>query len=446
MLRKKFSMNFLSLGFLFISSASIASSIPLFSDNYSTFQLGSTPVSSSVGLGCNQTPGGTPSNTLHFTFPQPAVGNWSMLVSPDYQNHLTWSGTAATQSWAYNPSVGALYFHAALNWSSSQPAAYDQGFAFLSNTNFDSTQYLSIQESIAYDTCQQTGSGASCQVGPALINSESNYRAVYLSGQSGSSSINVMRYAPCDSQQLYYADGSTVTTPILEQMTIRIDYLGASTEPTPGGWNYYVNGKQAYLKSTLPNLFNGSVPTPSEPSTYLQAALIPATGPTRLGTYMTVNGSQSADMSYIEGRLFSASAYEFNAIPASAISFTASNLNSSGQVIAGTMPSLSGWSSGGFDPAWIQLDLGATESVKKIRLLTSQTPSGATTHVITGSNSITAAGALYSPITLGTISANTVDDQWLNLEFPAWQGVRYIRITTTKSPSWVGWRQLQIYD
>ena len=441
-----FSRNLALLGFLSTTSLSFASSVPIFSDNYSSFQLGSGTVGANAALTCSEIPGGVPANLVNFKFPASVVGKWSMLVSTDYQNHLSWSGAGPTSSWAYSSAANALYFHAALNWPAPS-LQYDQGFAFLTNTTFDSNRYLSAQASIAYDTCQQTGSAVSCQVGTTLINSESNYRAVYLAGQSGSASVNVIRYAPCDAQQLVYVDGTPVTAPIAQPVTIRIDYLGSPSEPSPGGWNYFINGRQAFLQSSLPNRFNSAVPAPSESSTYLQAPLIQAAGATRLGTYMTVNGSdQSANLGYVEGRLFNTSLYEFNVVPANNITFTSSNLKSNGNVVSGTIPGLVGWNSGGTAPAWIQLDLHNVESVKKIRLLTAQTPSGNTTHIITGSNSITAAGDLYSPVTLGTISSFSTDNQWLNLEFPAWQGVRYIRISTVQSPSWVAWRQIEVYN
>ncbi len=99
------------------------------------------------------------------------------------------------------------------------------------------------------------------------------------------------------------------------------------------------------------------------------------------------------------------------------------------------------WSSGvfGVSNPWIELYLGESNvnAATQIRLLTAQDPSGNTTHVVTGT---TITG---SSVSLGTISGNTVDSQWLELNFSLVQ-LRYIRVTTTQSPSWVNWREIQI--
>jgi hypothetical protein len=97
------------------------------------------------------------------------------------------------------------------------------------------------------------------------------------------------------------------------------------------------------------------------------------------------------------------------------------------------------WSSGVFAAVspYIQLDLGTDKSVSQIKLLTGQSPSGTTTHVVTG---YTSGG---TQVSIGTLSGNTSDNQWLNVNTST--AVRHVRITTTQSPSWVGWREIQVY-
>jgi hypothetical protein len=95
------------------------------------------------------------------------------------------------------------------------------------------------------------------------------------------------------------------------------------------------------------------------------------------------------------------------------------------------------WSAGGSAPQWIQLDLGEEMTVSKIRLLTSQTPAGATIHQISAG---TAPDKLDS---IGTLDANTQDNQWLELALPQ-NNIRYLKINTVKSPSWTAWREIEI--
>ena len=98
------------------------------------------------------------------------------------------------------------------------------------------------------------------------------------------------------------------------------------------------------------------------------------------------------------------------------------------------------WNSGGFGPQWIQIDLGKTAAVRKIRLQVAQSPSGNTVHEIAVGQSPT------SLTTVDTLKLNTSDGQWIESKNFGKDGgnVRYIRITTKSSPSWVAWKEIQI--
>jgi hypothetical protein len=96
------------------------------------------------------------------------------------------------------------------------------------------------------------------------------------------------------------------------------------------------------------------------------------------------------------------------------------------------------WSSGMFAPGWIQLDLGQPTTISRVRLYTAQYPAGPTSHQIEGGLT---PGSLAP---LGTLDGDTADEQWLELRTNA--QVRYVKVVTVKSPSWVGWRELEVYE
>ncbi len=97
------------------------------------------------------------------------------------------------------------------------------------------------------------------------------------------------------------------------------------------------------------------------------------------------------------------------------------------------------WIAPGYAPQWIEVDLGAAVPLKKLRMLVSQTPAGQTTHVVTGGMSPAPTSVLQ------TVSGKTSDGQWLEASLDTATSVRYIRITTTGSPSWVSWHELEFY-
>jgi hypothetical protein len=95
------------------------------------------------------------------------------------------------------------------------------------------------------------------------------------------------------------------------------------------------------------------------------------------------------------------------------------------------------WLSGDGPPGWIELRLRKLSTLKTVRLTVAQDPAGATTHVVLVGSSIANLHAVH------TFKGQTRDGQVL-----AWtpsaplRGVLIVRILTTRSPSWVAWREI----
>jgi hypothetical protein len=101
------------------------------------------------------------------------------------------------------------------------------------------------------------------------------------------------------------------------------------------------------------------------------------------------------------------------------------------------------WSAGAPPPQWIEIDLGAEYNIQSIRLLISQSPSGQTIHKVRGKGD----GVQDPYILLHTFQGNTTDSQILTITpSQPWFGVRFFRIDTILSPSWVAWREIEILD
>ncbi len=100
---------------------------------------------------------------------------------------------------------------------------------------------------------------------------------------------------------------------------------------------------------------------------------------------------------------------------------------------------LSLWNSGGPPPAEIVIDLGTPKTISEIRLLTLQDPAGTTMHRVEVRRPV--GGWML----LEKLTGFTAGDQWLRV-FPSAPvtGIRWIRVKTQKSPSWVGWRDIQV--
>jgi F5/8 type C domain/Divergent InlB B-repeat domain len=98
------------------------------------------------------------------------------------------------------------------------------------------------------------------------------------------------------------------------------------------------------------------------------------------------------------------------------------------------------WNSGSYAPQWIEVDLGAVKAVDELDLVVSQLPDSSTTHRIYGK-----ANEADPYTLLHEFNGFTVDAQVLQYVLPTQQQLRYVKVETTSSASWVAWREIGVY-
>ena len=97
------------------------------------------------------------------------------------------------------------------------------------------------------------------------------------------------------------------------------------------------------------------------------------------------------------------------------------------------------WNAGHHPPAWIELDLGAAYAVDRVTLIVEQTPAGPTVHNVYFGNESRAFTLVQ------VLSGQTADGQVLSFAPQAGSGVRYVKVETTSSPSWVAWNENEVW-
>ncbi|HEY5984569.1 MAG TPA: amidohydrolase family protein [Anaerolineales bacterium] len=97
------------------------------------------------------------------------------------------------------------------------------------------------------------------------------------------------------------------------------------------------------------------------------------------------------------------------------------------------------WNSGQDAPQWIMLDLGEPKTIKSFRLNISQYPEGETVHQIW-------VGAFPDKLKRIYEFSGFTKDPGTLVYTPTspLNGIQYIKILTTNSPSWVAWREIEI--
>ncbi|MCJ7797332.1 MAG: amidohydrolase family protein, partial [Thermoleophilia bacterium] len=98
------------------------------------------------------------------------------------------------------------------------------------------------------------------------------------------------------------------------------------------------------------------------------------------------------------------------------------------------------WGAGTHPPQRIEIDLGQAFDLDRLVLIPSQFPEGPTVHAIWGR------GDAGDYRLLHEFRGSTADGVALEVSpTAAWAAVRYLKIETTESPSWVAWREVQAY-
>lgn len=101
------------------------------------------------------------------------------------------------------------------------------------------------------------------------------------------------------------------------------------------------------------------------------------------------------------------------------------------------------WNAGGFAPQFMEIDLGYPRELSAIQAVPAQFPEGFTTHLVYGSND----RWFYDE--LAGYTGYSSDGRLLqfnnHVRNLASGRYRFIRIVTQQSPSWVSWREIQIY-
>lgn len=92
------------------------------------------------------------------------------------------------------------------------------------------------------------------------------------------------------------------------------------------------------------------------------------------------------------------------------------------------------------DQPYIEIQFAQDRIVKRLELVVSQSPNGATSHTVTGR---TAAGVT---VALGTVAQSTSDGQIVSFTVTDNTPIKYVRVQTTNSNgSWVGWKEIRAF-
>ena len=98
------------------------------------------------------------------------------------------------------------------------------------------------------------------------------------------------------------------------------------------------------------------------------------------------------------------------------------------------------WGSGDYAPQWLKVDLGQDQDLGTVKLYVAQYPGGNTSHRLEAAKS---SGAW---VLLKEFNGTTSDGDILIWTSGGSEDFyRYVRVTTTESPSWISWKEVEVY-
>lgn len=99
------------------------------------------------------------------------------------------------------------------------------------------------------------------------------------------------------------------------------------------------------------------------------------------------------------------------------------------------------WVVAGDAPGWIEVDLQGAFLVQRIELVVEQTPEGETAHRILGR-----ASKDQEYLELHVFEGLTRDGQVLAYTPAEPTELRFIRVETSRTPSWVAWKEIRVFS
>jgi len=97
------------------------------------------------------------------------------------------------------------------------------------------------------------------------------------------------------------------------------------------------------------------------------------------------------------------------------------------------------WNQVGYAPAWVSVDLGSISTVNNIVFNVSQSPDGDTAHYVYSSID----GINWQQV--DNFNFYTSNHQEFTRNYTNLNGIRYLKVLTTSSPSWVSWYEISVF-
>jgi len=109
-------------------------------------------------------------------------------------------------------------------------------------------------------------------------------------------------------------------------------------------------------------------------------------------------------------------------------------------------PSTTYFNSGGFAPQYLELELPCFYTVHNIFLQTAYQANTATPYIGHTIHKLYAGPTTIPKNLVATLDGNTTTNEWIHINFsPPLSNVRFLRLDTVYSESWVAWKKFLIF-